>query len=140
MCRPGSLILCPQVALTLVIDYLTGARHGQRQIVEVDGSVSFGRHPDNIVVFDATADIDASSRHAELVQEDGTYLLRDVGSSNGTWVADEKVEQRVMSPEEAVEVEFGKGGPRVRLWLGSDESNAPAPVRRRRGLRRLLPW
>jgi pSer/pThr/pTyr-binding forkhead associated (FHA) protein len=128
------------VALTLVIDYLSGARHGQRQVLEVDGPVSFGRHPDNMVVFDATADIDASSRHAELSCEDDTYLLRDVGSSNGTWIAGEKVEQRQLSAEVAVEVEFGKGGPRARLWLGSDESDAPLPVRRRRGLRRLLPW
>ena len=139
MCCPSGRILCPLVALTLVIDYLSGARLGQRQIVEVDGSVTFGRHPDNMVVFDATADIDASSRHAEIVHEDNTYLLRDVGSSNGTWLEGEKVEQRALAPEEAVEVEFGKGGPRVRLWLGSDESNAPPPIRRR-WLRRLLPW
>ncbi len=140
MCRLGGRILCPLVALTLVIDYLSGARHGQRQILALDGTVSFGRHPDNMVVFDARADIDASSRHAELVHEDGTYLLRDVGSSNGTWIGGEKVEQWQLSAEEAVEVEFGKGGPSVRLWFGTNEANAPPPVRRRRGLRRFLPW
>jgi hypothetical protein len=32
------------------------------------------------------ADITVSRRHAELVLRDGHWILRDLGSSNGTWV------------------------------------------------------
>jgi len=32
------------------------------------------------------ADITVSRRHAELVLRDGRWILRDLGSSNGTWV------------------------------------------------------
>jgi hypothetical protein len=32
------------------------------------------------------ADITVSRRHAELVLRDGCWILRDLGSSNGTWV------------------------------------------------------
>jgi pSer/pThr/pTyr-binding forkhead associated (FHA) protein len=128
------------VAITLVIDYLSGARRGQRQVVELEERVCFGRHPDNQVIFDAEGDIDASSRHAELVTAGDTYLLRDVGSSNGTWILEEKIQEVEVSPEQAIEVEFGKGGPLLRLWLGEDETQAPAFAATRRGWRRLLPW
>ncbi len=140
MSRRWGRILCPLVAITLVIDYLSGARRGQRQVIEVDERVTFGRHPDNAVIFDAKGDIDASSRHAELVSEGETYLLRDVGSSNGTWVGQGKIQEVEIKPEQGVEVEFGKGGPLLRLWLGFDESRAPAFVPRSRGWRRFLPW
>ena len=140
MSRRGHRIVRFLLALTLVIDYLRGARRGQRQVVEMQDRVSFGRHPDNQVIFDAEGDIDASSRHAELVSEGDTYLLRDVGSSNGTWLGEEKIQEVEVSPEQAIEVEFGKGGPLLRLWLGEDETKAPAIVPRRRGLRRFLPW
>ena len=126
--------------LILVIDYVRGARCGQRQIIDPLERVSFGRHPDNLVVFDAQADIDSSSRHAELVKEEGEFILRDIGSSNGTWVAGKRFHQRTLEEGEALEVEFGKGGPVLRLWLGADATHAPSPVLARRGLRRFLPW
>lgn len=137
------------MAVKLVIDHVRGARRGQRQIIEDLGRVTFGRHPSSVVAFDATTDIDASSQHAELVSEffesaranaDETcrYLLRDVGSSNGTWIDGQSVETRVLGTEAAVEVEFGNGGPIVRLWLGA--SSPPAPISMRRRWRKLLPW
>lgn len=137
------------MAVKLVIDHVRGARRGQRQIIEDLGRVTFGRHPNSVVAFDATTDIDASSQHAELVREDletdtanvnetWRYLLRDVGSSNGTWIDGQSVETRVLGTEAAIEVEFGSGGPIVRLWLGA--SSPPAPLATRRGWRKLLPW
>jgi hypothetical protein len=42
-----------------------------------------GRGSDCTVVL---ADITVSRRHAELVLRDGCWILRDLGSSNGTWV------------------------------------------------------
>lgn len=140
MYRACGIILCPHVSVTLVIDYLSGARRGERQTFNELDRVSFGRHPDNMVVFDAQADIDASSRHAELVSEGQNYLLRDIGSSNGTWISGERVQERSLSLEEPVEVEFGHGGPVLRLWLGADQSRAPSIVPRRQGWRRFLPW
>ena len=49
-------------------------------------TVRFGRHPDNEVAFDAHADRDASSRHAELRLSLGGYRMFDLGSANGTIV------------------------------------------------------
>jgi len=44
--------------------------------------ITIGRVPDNVLVIE---DISVSSRHATLtLGEDGDYILRDIGSTNGT--------------------------------------------------------
>ena len=128
------------MAVSLVIDYLRGARKGQREIVNNVERVSFGRHPDNHVLFDAQVDIDASSRHAELLCENDAYFLRDIGSSNGTFIGGEKIDECALRLEVAVEVEFGSGGPVLRLWLGNDQTRAPSIKPVHRGWRRFVPW
>jgi pSer/pThr/pTyr-binding forkhead associated (FHA) protein len=47
-----------------------------------EASISIGRVPDNVLQIE---DISVSSRHAELtLADDGDYVLRDIGSTNGT--------------------------------------------------------
>jgi pSer/pThr/pTyr-binding forkhead associated (FHA) protein len=48
-----------------------------------DDVVTVGRVDDNMIVI---ADISVSSHHAELTMKDGDYVLRDIGSTNGTRV------------------------------------------------------
>jgi pSer/pThr/pTyr-binding forkhead associated (FHA) protein len=119
----------------IVIDHVAGSRRGQRQ--EFDGAkrVRFGRHPDCEVSFDALRDIDASSRHAELRPGDAGWLLVDVGSSNGTYVDGRRVTELAVAPGAPMIVEFGSGGPSLRLFIGDDAQVAqlgapPAPPRR----------
>jgi hypothetical protein len=109
----------------IVLDHLTGSRRGQRQELSADQRVRFGRHPDNEVSFDAHRDLDASSRHAELRREDGRYVLRDIGSSNGLWVRGARLTEFEVPTGEPVEVEFGSGGPKLRVYIG-DPAHAPA--------------
>ena len=106
----------------------------------------FGRHPDCEVSFDPHRDIDASSRHAELrVVEtphasatepvSQAWVLVDLGSSNGTYVEGHRVTETPVSRNVPVSIEFGPGGPRIRLLVGDDqaiESLPPAPVERTR--------
>jgi hypothetical protein len=114
-------------ALRIVVDHISGSRRGQRQEFDLVERVRFGRHPDNEVSFDAHRDLDASSRHAELRRSDPGYQLRDVGSSNGTFVAAARVTEVEVGVDEPVEIEFGQGGPRVRVFVGSDTSIAALP-------------
>ena len=132
--------------LRILIDHIEGSRRGQRQELAPADRLRFGRHPDNDVVFDAHRDLDASSRHAELRHDGDGFQLVDVGSSNGTFVDGERVRERVLEVGVAVIVEFGAGGPRLRLFIGDDdqvgalpgiETSAAAPVRR---ARRTLLW
>jgi len=118
------------VSLTVIIDHLAGSRRGQRQELAPDRKVRFGRHPDCEVSFDAHRDIDASSRHAELRPDQDGWILVDVGSSNGTFVDGHRVTETSVTRGVPVMVEFGAGGPRVRLFVGDVEAAAalPAPV------------
>jgi pSer/pThr/pTyr-binding forkhead associated (FHA) protein len=48
-----------------------------------------GRHPDSEIFLD---DVTVSRRHAEVVHGQDGYLLRDVGSLNGTYLNRERIE------------------------------------------------
>jgi pSer/pThr/pTyr-binding forkhead associated (FHA) protein len=119
----------------VVIDHVAGIRRGQRQEFPVGARLRFGRHPECEVSFDPQRDIDASSRHAELrVAEDG-WILVDLGSSNGTYVDGKRVTESAVAGAIPINIEFGPGGPRVRLFVGDDaaiEALPPAPIERAR--------
>ena len=117
--------------MRVVVDHVAGSRRGQRQELPADKRVQFGRHPECEVSFDPHKDIDASSRHAELRAVDAGWVLVDLGSSNGTYVEGHRVTEAPMSRDAPVTIEFGPGGPRVRLFIGDDaaiEALPPAPV------------
>src|SRR5438552_9819747 len=132
--------------MRVVIDHIAGSRAGQRQEFPAGERVRFGRHPDCEVSFDPHRDIDASSRHAELRPSRDTagsdpkdatdpmsqaWVLVDLGSSNGTYVEGHRVTESAVSRNVPVSVEFGPGGPRIRLFVGDDavvETLPPAPI------------
>ena len=123
--------------MRVVIDHVAGSRRGQRQEFSAGGRVRFGRHPECEVSFDPHRDIDASSRHAELRSATDALLLVDLGSSNGTYVDGVRITEAPIAHGTPCMIEFGSGGPRVRLFVGDDaalEALPPAPleaVRRR---------
>jgi pSer/pThr/pTyr-binding forkhead associated (FHA) protein len=57
------------------------------------------------------ADDTVSRRHAELRIEDGCWLLRDLGSSNGTWVNGRRVMEAEVRPGDLIHL----GGAEIRL-------------------------
>jgi pSer/pThr/pTyr-binding forkhead associated (FHA) protein len=121
--------------MRVVIDHVAGSRRGQRQEFPATTRVRFGRHPDCEVSFDPHRDIDASSRHAELRTVAAGWVLVDLGSSNGTYVEGHRITETSVSQGAPIAVEFGPGGPRVRLFVGDDaaiEALPPAPVEVRR--------
>jgi pSer/pThr/pTyr-binding forkhead associated (FHA) protein len=115
----------------VVIDHVAGSRRGQRQEFAAGLRVRFGRHPECEVSFDPQRDIDASSRHAELRHIEAGWVLVDLGSSNGTYVDGHRVTETPVAQNVPVAIEFGPGGPRIRLFVGDDkaiEGLPPAPV------------
>lgn len=117
------------VAPRVVVDHVAGSRRGQRQeFAAATKRVQFGRHPDCEVSFDPHRDIDASTRHAELRSVEGGWVLVDLGSSNGTYVEGRRVTEIPITRNQAVHIEFGSGGPRVRLFIGDDGEVAALPT------------
>src|SRR6476661_589001 len=118
------------MTMRVVIDHVGGARRGERQELDAGKRIRFGRHPDCEVSFDAHRDIDASSRHAELrprVTDGAGWVLVDLGSSNGTYVDGHRITEASITESHAVAVDFGPGGPRIRLFIGDDAAIASLP-------------
>ena len=97
-----------------------GAHAGRTR--EFDQNViTFGRLPSNDVAFDPHADLDASGAHAEIRREGGVWVLVDSNSRNGTLIHGRVIQKHTLVHGD--EIEFGTGGPRVRVELA-----APPPA------------
>jgi pSer/pThr/pTyr-binding forkhead associated (FHA) protein len=80
-----------------------GPNEGSRYLLDTEVTTA-GRHPDSEIFLD---DITVSRRHAEIVRQgDNQYLVRDVGSLNGTYVNRDRVDEA--SLRHGDEVQIGK--------------------------------
>jgi hypothetical protein len=77
--------LPPGAALLLV---RRGPGAGSRFLLD-ETVTSAGRHPDSDIFLD---DVTVSRRHAEVARQGSEYVVRDVGSLNGTYVNRERIE------------------------------------------------
>ncbi|GDY01685.1 hypothetical protein LBMAG49_10140 [Planctomycetota bacterium] len=76
-----------------VLEVLDGDRQGD--VVSLAASHRIGRRPGNDVVI---ADEKASGVHAEVVKDGDRYVLRDLGSTNGTMLDGRRVTEVVLNP------------------------------------------
>ncbi len=79
---------------------IKGADEG-KQFELTDAVVSIGRDTASKI---RLHDTEVSRRHAELRQADGTYLVVDVGSANGTFVNNQKVQQAALQAGDHVTI------------------------------------
>jgi hypothetical protein len=79
-----------------------GPNAGSRFLLDADVTTA-GRHPDSDIFLD---DITVSRRHAEFVREGGGFVVRDVGSLNGTYLNRERIETAALAGGD--EVQIGK--------------------------------
>ena len=79
----------PEGAGMLLVKRGPGA--GSRFVLD-EPVVSAGRHPESTIFLD---DVTVSRPHAEIVRTADGYLVRDVGSLNGTYLNRERIEEEV---------------------------------------------
>jgi pSer/pThr/pTyr-binding forkhead associated (FHA) protein len=79
-----------------------GPNAGSRFLLDADVTTA-GRHPESDIFLD---DVTVSRRHAEFVREGNGFLVRDVGSLNGTYLDRERIEQVGLAGGD--EVQIGK--------------------------------
>ena len=96
----GALEALPSGSALLVVK--RGPNAGSRFLL--DGEVTTaGRHPESDIFLD---DVTVSRRHAEFVREGGGFLVRDVGSLNGTYLNRERIDAAGLAGGD--EVQIGK--------------------------------
>jgi FHA domain len=96
----------------------SGERRGEAVAIPA-GGLSLGRRPGNGV---QVVDSSVSGRHAELELREGEVWLRDLGSTNGTRVAGERISERRLAHGD--EVLLGS----VKLTFIDRQIGEPAPV------------
>lgn len=91
--------LRPGTALLIV---LRGPNTGARFLLD-DDEVSVGRHTNSDIFLD---DVTVSRRHALFAKQGEGYVVRDVGSLNGTYVNRQRIDDSPLSQGD--EVQIGK--------------------------------
>ena len=79
-----------------------GPSAGARFLLDTD-RITAGRHPKSDIFLD---DVTVSRRHCEFIRQENGYMVRDVGSLNGTYIDRERVESHLLTSGE--EVQIGK--------------------------------
>ena len=96
--------------------YLIGPQKGERQDFDA-ARISIGRAPDNMLCLGDGARR-VSSHHAEVIKRGDQYVLRDLGSTNGTMINGRRVVVSELEHDDLIE--FGAGGPLLRFEIGRD--------------------
>jgi S1-C subfamily serine protease len=94
---------------------MSGGRAGHREVFD-KAYIALGRHPLSDLRFDAERDLDVSTRHAALVQAGDRFVLRDLGSRNGTFVNGRRIAgDQPLAPGDRLR--FGPNGPEAEFQL-----------------------
>lgn len=96
----GGLEALPPGSALLVVK--RGPNAGSRFLLDADVTTA-GRHPESDIFLD---DVTVSRRHAEFVREGGGFVLRDVGSLNGSYLNRERIDVAGLAGGD--EVQIGK--------------------------------
>ena len=77
-----------------------GPNAGSRFVLDAEVT-ALGRHPDSDIFLD---DITVSRRHCEIERTDSGYVVRDVGSLNGTYLNQRRIEQATIGNGDELQV------------------------------------
>jgi len=100
-----------------------------------------GRDPDTDLSFDSLKDLTVSGTHAGITKTEAGWMVRDLGSLNGTWVNGERISDPVILRDQD-QIQLGTEGPVVEFRLLSSSPAAGGiesggRPQRPRGTRRL---
>lgn len=95
------LFCCAAAAILLVILRSRNSQHAPQPSGTTAAAlrITVGRSPDNDIVL---SDGSISARHCEVTLDDGVFVIRDLGSSNGVVVNGRPVGSTVLSPGDTV--------------------------------------
>src|SRR5439155_519236 len=92
--------------------------------------IGVGRHPLSDVRFDAERDLDVSSRHAAILRHGEGFVVRDLGSKNGTFLNGRQITGDDAPLNDGDIIGFGPTGPSVEFHIvGSGDEAIPEAAR-----------
>jgi S1-C subfamily serine protease len=94
-----------------VLTVLRGARAGRQLRLSADFA-TLGRHPSSDLQFDPEGDLDVSGRHTAVFRQGGGFVVRDLGSTNGTWVNGVRIRSD-RALESGDRIQLGPRGPEI---------------------------
>ncbi len=106
---------------------VTGGRAGTTHVFS-QTLIKVGRHPESDLQLDPHHDLDVSTRHAALEKQHDRWILRDVGSRNGTLVNGYKI-TRDTQLEDTDQIQLGADGPMVEFRIVPDKTPDTVPSR-----------
>ena len=77
---------------------------GGKEIKTVESDkdeLTIGRNPDNDILIDNLA---VSDRHARIIRGADGYVLQDLGSTNGTFVNEKKIDQVALNEKDTIDI------------------------------------
>lgn len=99
--------------------HLDGSLAGEVRAIRKEFA-TIGRHPSADIHFDPDRDLDVSGRHAAVFRQDQRWVLRDLGSTNGTWVNGSRLKgDHPLAPGDVIG--FGEKGPRLAFQARTGE-------------------
>ncbi|HEX9165035.1 MAG TPA: FHA domain-containing protein, partial [Gemmatimonadales bacterium] len=116
----------PRRATTAILTIQSGVRAGTSHRLTSEFA-TLGRHPSSDLAFDPDGDLEVSARHAVVFRQGGGYVLRDLGSTNGTWVNGERVRgERGLEPGDRIQL--GARGPELTFDIVEVEEHPQPPA------------
>jgi len=94
-----------------VLTHLIGGKRGVQEVFSA-GTISLGRDSSNDLIF-SSHDTKVSARHAEIKFRNDASRVRDLNSTNGTFINGQRITESDLNDGDIIE--FGLGGPRIKL-------------------------
>ena len=110
--------------MSITFTHLTGPKKGQSETFGPE-PISIGRASNNSLRF-GDSERRVSAHHAEIRRKGRAFILRDLGSTNGTMINGRRVVVSEIRDDDMIEV--GAGGPLLRFNLDPDDAVAVEPA------------
>ena len=110
--------------MPIFLKHLLGSKADQIESFDLS-QIRVGRQGDNDLRFDPQRDTSVSGYHAEIYMDGGRYMLKDLQSTNGTFLNSRKIDKPVPL-KDGDEIQFSARGPKV-VFLTKDPAFVAEP-------------